>query len=730
MWAIIAMLAASALTGPADAQPASPTTTGMAPGTSAPNVQVFYVSTRGRDNWSGRLPEPNADGSDGPLASLDRARRLIRELKHSAQLAGPVSVYLRGGSYPIASPVVFTPEDSCPVTYAAFPGEQPILTGGQRAVGPWKITRVNDREVWTSTVPRVASGSFYFRSLYVDGQRRPRARWPKPGPNEAPNWLWIEDVPGATLQDDHFRGSFGFVAAPGDVRAFRNLADVEAVIMHYWIEERMPLASFDPQTRLVRSPLQSVFVLRDESGVKWARYYLDNVLEHLAEPGEWYLDRSDGTLYYIPLPGESPDNTQVVIPQLTQLIQFEGAPDEGRFVEFIRLVGITFQHTDWDRRTDAAVPGAPPEQQKPKAAAGQAAYNIPAVIQLRGARNCGIEDCTIRNIGWYGIELLEGCSANRIIGNEIADAGAGGIKLSGADADAPAHRRTFNNLITDNHIHHYGRVFHSACGILARHTFGNTLAHNHIHDGYYTGISVGWVWGFAASISRDNLIENNHIHDLGKGWLSDMGGIYTLGVQPGTRIVGNLVHDVRAYHYGGWGIYTDEGSSHIVIEDNIAHSVSHSPFHQHYGRENIVRNNIFAFGQQAVVAITRPVDRPGLTLQRNLLITRQQPIYHLGYGIDPAGGHLLADLNLCFSVGGSPLLFQLAADPQPKALELWQACGQDRHSLLGVNPRLRDAERFDFAVSDDSPAGQIGFRGIDPGQVGPRPRPGRAAPRP
>ena len=92
----------------------------------------------------------------------------------------------------------------------------------------------------------------------------------------------------------------------------------------------------------------------------------------------------------------------------------------------------------------------------------------------------------------------------------------------------------------------------SAVGILSMHSFGNTLSHNHIYDLYYTGISCGWVWGYADSVSKNNRIEKNHIHDLGHGLLSDMGGIYTLGVQPGTVLRGNLIHDVEKANYGGW----------------------------------------------------------------------------------------------------------------------------------------------------------------------------------
>jgi hypothetical protein len=262
-------------------------------------------------------------------------------------------------------------------------------------------------------------------------------------------------------------------------------------------------------------------------------------------------------------------------------------------------------------------------------------------------------------------------------------------------------------------------VFHSGCGILARHTFGNTIAHNHIHHLYYSAISCGWVWGYGESVARDNRIEANHIHDLGQGWLSDMGGIYTLGVQPGTVLRGNHIHDIRAHNYGGWAIYPDEGSSHLVIENNVCYNAASNPFNQHYGRENVVRNNIWAFGGNTQVNLGRHDGHVAFTLERNLLVTRDQPLFEGGYGADFRPGTILSDYNLFWSVTGAPPTFRRTRN-ETVDLAGWRALGYDRHSVV-ADPGFRDAANYDFTLAPDSPALALGFTPIDLNGVGPRP---------
>ncbi|WP_169239372.1 right-handed parallel beta-helix repeat-containing protein [Candidatus Roseilinea sp. NK_OTU-006] len=680
----------------------------------------LFVSPHGHDNWSGRRPDPNAEGTDGPLASLGRARDLLRQRKQRGEWRGPTTVWIRGGRYELSAPLVFTPDDSAPVTYAAYPGERPVLSGGRR-ISDWQVVahpiHPSLGKIWMAELPDVAAGKWAFRQLFVNGERRHRPRLPKitPGADGRDDFYRIAHVANVRLENatinDLFDGCDRFIAAPGQFDAWRNLGDVEVVLLHYWVEERMAVASYDPEAREVVFTRPSVFALRDDFTPRYARYYVDNVFEALTEPGEWYLDRATGRLYYMPLPGERIETVEAYAPAMEQLLKLDGDPDHGRYVEFLRFQGITFEHADW-----GAFDLSP-----------QAACHLPGALALTGARCCAIEDCVVRHVGYYGIELGDGCRGIRIVGNDIGDLGGGGIKLGGADAGGPLCRRNGDHCITDNHIHDGGKVFHSAVGILARHTFGNRIAHNHIHDFYYSGISCGWVWGYAESVSRDNRLEKNHIHDLGKGWLSDMGGIYTLGVQPGTVIRGNLIHDVEKANYGGWAIYLDEGSAHILVEDNVCYNTSSQPHHTHYGRENILRNNIWAFGREGQVALSRAESHVSLTFERNIVVTRDQPIFIGGYSNDLSKRSIISDLNLFWDASGSEVVLSSMRQsgrtgPAPKFnLSEWQAAtGNDRHSIV-ADPGFKDAANFDFTLAPDSPAWQLGFRPIDLSDVGPRP---------
>ena len=677
----------------------------------------LYIAGNGNDQWSGRLPRPKKDRRDGPLATFAGAVRRLRALKDSAALDGPVTVWARGGVYPLAEPLRFTPEDSWPVTFAAHRGERPILDGGQRITN-WNVTRLNGRAAWAADLPEVAQGKWNFRQLFVNGRRAPRPRLPKKG------LCRMAAVPGMKLPAGWRPGGHRqFVCAEGDVRAFHNLGDVEVVYLHFWIEERAPIAAFDPAARLVTMARPSRSALVGCSGSQLADYYLDNVFEALTEPGEWYLDRAAGRLYYLPRRGERPDTAEVWAPRLLQLATLIGQPEANRYVEHVHFRGLTFRHTDW-RHPGEETGGVDPDtgarfSRGNDASTSQAASDVPGVIRFHGARHCAVEGCTVEHVGWYGVEIGDGCQGVRVVGNVLRDLGAGGVRINGAAARerCPA-RETHHHRVTDNEIAAGGRVFHSAVGVLSMHAHDLEIAHNRIRDLFYTGISCGWEWGYQESSSYNNRIEFNHIHDIGQGLLSDMGGIYTLGVQPGTVIRGNLIHGIRCAHYGGWCIYPDEGSSHMIIEDNVCYDADRQVFHQHYGRENVVRNNVFAFGGEAVAAYSRLEPHRGLTFERNILVTDGKPVWSSRFPAEDDARRYISDLNLIWDVRGRRPTF-LFKGGHKSSLAAWRRLGHEIHSVV-AKPGFRNLAKRDFTLSRTSPSRALGFAPIDLSTVGPR----------
>jgi hypothetical protein len=517
-----------------------------------------------------------------------------------------------------------------------------------------------------------------------------RARHPNQG------FAKIAALPDAKKDTPWNQGQNRFRFQPGDIQAYKNLHDVDVVAMHLWVSVRLAVAQVDEQERLVTFAAKSRRRLTD--GTEPARYYVENALELLDSPGEWYLDRTTGTLYYWPMPGERIDEVEAVVPVLAHLVRFEGQPEKNRFVEHVVLRGLTFQHAEWwPARTDPVDI--------------QAAAPVPAVIQADGLRHGKIERCKVARASNYGIHLSRGCQQNEIADCELFDLGAGGIKIGEMTQRADPAQQTHGNTVTDNHVHDCGQIFHQGIGIWIGQSFGNRVLLNHVHDLYYTGISCGWTWGYGKTLARGNVIELNHVHHLGKGWLSDLAGVYTLGVQPDTVIRSNKFHDISAYRYGGWGIYFDEGSTHIVAENNLVYRTTHGGFHQHFGKENIVRNNIFALGRDAQIRRTRQEPHRSFSFERNIVYWNEGKL--LDGNWDQL--NVAFDSNLYWQAKGAAVRFGKLT------LEEWQAKGMDRKSLI-ADPLFANPEQHDFRLADKSPAFKLGFVPLESSRVGPRTR--------
>jgi len=667
----------------------------------------IFVSTNGNDSWSGHLAAPNRYGTDGPLATISRALAAARELR-AAGGTNFQTIFLRGGTYRLSEPIVLKPEDSA-LRLAASSGEPVVISGG-RPISRWREVTVREKKYWAADIPAARDGHWFFRELWVNGQRRVRARHPDKG------YFKIENLLDSTGSWE--RGHTRFRFHEGDVKPWPSATNAEVIAMTRWVESRLPITTVEETQRVVSFSKRSVFELQPGDP-----YYIEHAFEVLDAPGEWYLDAAGGALYYLPLPGEQIGQFEAVAPVLAQVLRFEGRPQMGAFVHNIELRGLTFAHTEWNlaKAGDTNAPLGWPAPTSEVGGFAQAAVGVPAAVWGEGVRDCTFAACSFVNVGTYGLELARGCQGNRISRCEFRDLGAGGVRIGEAAIRTNAFEQSGGNEISDCSISEGGRVFHSGIGVWIGQSPNNRITHNLIHDFYYTGISVGWTWGYGPSLAGGNVIEFNQIHHIGVQSdgdgpiLSDMGGIYTLGKQPGTRIVNNLWHDIAASRYGGWGIYFDEGSSGILAESNVVYCTTHGGFHQHYGETNILRNNIFAYARDHQLQRTRD-DEPHVSFSfSNNIVLFDTGVLLGGSWVNDK---FILDKNIYWDTrpGAKPEGMKFSG----ATFEQWRGRGHDADSLI-VNPGFVPPARDDFRFAPDGPALKVGLLPIDVSRVGPRP---------
>ena len=659
--------------------------------------QDFYVSPKGDDRWSGTRATPAKDGGDGPFARIPTALRAARRFRRQHPDT-PVRISLRGGTYALKKPLQLDHRDSGlgpdktrgnarvgierPLVIAAYRDEQPLISGGVEISG-FAEERRDGRRVWVAKLPAVARGELSFRQLFVNDERRYRPRLPREG------FFTVGDLAPGPEADSWKKGyNDRFHFAAGDLTNWRNLQDVELVMLQVWIESRLWIDTVDEDAGLVTCDRFTTSGLQANSSA----YFVENVAEALTEPGEWYLDRPSGTLTYLPKPGETLRNTRFVAPVLSELLVVQGEPAKDRYPEYIRFENIRFSHTEWS-------------YEAPLSGCEQAARMVPAAVRLIDAQRVSFHGCQFSHLGTYGVELLESSRDNNIVACRFEDLGGGGVK---------AWHGSQRTTVSDCEIGGCGRVFISSVGILIGNSGANRILHNHVHDVRYTGISLGWHWGYEACGNQGNIVEHNHIHDIGAGYLSDMGGIYVLGPQQGSRLRFNHIHDVKSRTYGGWGIYPDEGCSDLLVECNLVHDCNRAGFHQHYGRHNVVRNNIFAFGGDGQLQLSCVEQHLSVAFTHNIVL------FDSGVLLNPPGGGrtedagLLSDFNLFHDLRGKRLDFG------GLSLGAWRKLGRDRHSVV-ADPLFENARRRKFGLRPKSPALAIGFVPFDLSDVGPRP---------
>jgi len=525
----------------------------------------FHVATDGKD--------ANPGSQDRPFATLACARDAVRE-RIKAGLEADVTVLVHGGRYALTAPLVFGPEDSGTeehaVTYAAAPGETPMISGGRRISG-WKN---GDAGKWMTPLREVKDGTWTFRNLWVNGRRAVRARFPDTDA-ETPRVQLL----GASLSND--LKTFTIKLAPEVVQAWRSPSDIEVLVDGNWAINRKRVQSVDPKTGtlVMAPPHRKTIPWNQPRKGRWA--YLEGSPDFLDQPGEWHLDRKTGVLSYWPLPGEDMTKAEVIAPVLTRLVEVKGTPEKP--VRNLHFVGLTFAHTDW-QIPDVGYFGVQACHHVRGQGEARAWDRIPCAIRCDYAEGCSFRDGAIGHLGTGGIEFVDGCAQCTLEGNHLSDISANGVMLGGPKTEELVAK---DCRIASNHVHATGVEYMGAVGIWVGFAQRAQIVHNRVHDTPYTGISVGWQWNPQPTPCKENLIAWNHIFDVMRN-LGDGGGIYTLGFQPGTVLRGNHIHDVRRSRFNqaapNNGMFIDEGSKGFLFERNVIYATAHQAVRHNQNR--------------------------------------------------------------------------------------------------------------------------------------------------
>ncbi len=529
---------------------------------------ALFVSPTGDDK--------NPGTKEQPFATLERARDEIRTLK----IRNPVSVFIRGGEYTVKQTFKLTAGDSgteqAPVVYAAFGKETPRFNGGARVRG---FTRVTDAavlarlpeeargKVWQSDLnaqgisdygkfePGGYSSGRGFRThptleLFFDGKAMEIARWPNDG------FVISGEALGPQRTDK--RGQTRFVGGQfvydGDRPARwkdENDAWLYGYWFHDWADSYEKIASIDTAQRIITlaPPLHHYGFTKNR------RYYALNLLSEIDRPGEWYLDRQRGVLYFWP-----PSNPNRAVVEISMFAS--------SFVELDGVSHVAFRGLTWQTgRSDG--------------------------LRIKGGEHLLLAGCTVRNLAGDGV-VVEGGKNHGLLGCDICSLGRGGVVIHAGD------RKTLTpcgHFVENCHIHHLSRMDHTYTPAVLANGVGIRIAHNLMH---HVGSSAMRVEG------NEHLVEFNEVHNVVLE-SDDQGGVDSFG-DPTFR--GNIFRFNYWHHIGNWrhqgpdlicgqaGIRLDDAISGVLIYGNVfyrssAGKLGFGGVQIHGGKDNIVDNNVF-----------------------------------------------------------------------------------------------------------------------------------------
>jgi len=685
-----------------------------------------------------------------------------------------VTVWLRGGTYYLAEPLIFRPSDSgsegAPVSYAAYPGERVTLSGGVKLDCRWEPYQGG---IWFCKLPSVFARGLAFDQLFVNGVRQVRARYPNADASDPRHYSgYIQaagEIPDEVLNPDPgsdddmtFSGAAprGIRFDPATFSQKKWRRPEEAIIhiyqAHYWGNLQWRVRAIDRENRRIWFGDGG-----QQMGAKWAqdpcvvnahsRFFVENVFEELDSPGEWYLDQREGLLYFYPEAGLDLSSAVIEAPLLDRLVEFRGTQAEP--VHHIHLEGLRFTHTSATFLQEYIVPSL-----------SDWSIHCGGAVYLEGARGCSLRGCFFDSPGGNALFLRNYNRDHHISDNLFVGAGDSAVCLVGALENTVGTQRSFPYAcrIENNRIHDCGVFGKQVAGVYISRAKRITVGHNEIYRMPRAGICIGdGTWG-------GHVIEYNRIYDTCRetgdhgpfnAWGRDKYWCLAQSHQP---YIARRSHDIPGaledametvvirHNYfqeeSGWGLDLDDGASNYEIYKNCCVGVS---MKLREGAHRTIFNNIWVNGANSPcfhVGNENNHDR----YFRNITvmsIAKTKPEDDLNFEMGASYGEIYTliappaftpwleeiDYNCFYSdLGHFTARVQERAEgsfedtwrsisgrmeKKQYSLQEWRDLGYDRHSIF-ADPLFVDADHGDYRLKPESPALRLGFQIFDPQEAG------------
>jgi len=512
-------------------------------------AEDFFVSPNGDDQASGLSSTARSSDKDGPFRTLERAQSAVRALKSGGKLKQALTVHVAAGNYQLQKPLEFNIRDSGfadrKIIWQAEPGA--TISGGialngcaadQNGLWHCPVAGLNlDSIKYPNTTPK--KGLIPGFNLFVNQHRLHLARWPDH------DWAHIKTPLDEKTHFSVFEQLPAVNSAEAQVHIFPG---------NDWYDEYLPVSAVDTEHNAIKLSAATVYPL--DSG---RRFYLQNILSELDTPGEWFYDKANAQILFIPPAQEKPET--ITLSSLPNLIKIDGASYIG------------FHHFSFRHSTGAA-------------------------ISINKAQHINMDDIEVNQVDTSAIEAVESSNIY-LTDSRIYDTGGGGIVIAGGN------RKTLeaaNNLVQNNHFHDFGKIIYSFSPAIDTQGVGSRITHNLIENAAGPGVSIS---------GNDHLFEKNEIRHICEQ-ASDCGAVYSgrNWTWRGNIIRYNSIHDIFGYGLqtvdiannivkysspsadGARGIFLDDGISGFTVFGNILNNAGATPLMLAGGRDTLIENNI------------------------------------------------------------------------------------------------------------------------------------------